>query len=141
MKEAIGTSYVFSLIITFVGILIAIYVGSIAYSKGFKIRNKIIDIIELHEGYDYNTIDEIDANLASIGYRVTDRKCTERSGATLMNSDSAYNYCVYEYNVKKGVYYGVTVFIHFDIPLIGDFFEIPLYGETRLTYIGKDVIE
>ena len=27
-------------------------IGSIAYSKGFKVRNRIIDIIEKYDGYD-----------------------------------------------------------------------------------------
>ena len=42
MKEAIGTSMVFNLIMVFTGVFIAILVGSIAYSKSFKIRNRII---------------------------------------------------------------------------------------------------
>ena len=45
MKEAIGTSMVFNLIMIFLGIFIILYVSSIAYSKGFKVRNRLIDII------------------------------------------------------------------------------------------------
>ena len=45
MKEAIGTSMVFNLIMVFTGVFIAILVGSIAYSKSFKIRNRIINIV------------------------------------------------------------------------------------------------
>ena len=35
MKEAIGTSMVFNIILIFLGVFIALYVGSISYSKGF----------------------------------------------------------------------------------------------------------
>lgn len=143
MKEAIGTSYVFTLVITFVGILIAMFVGSIAYTKGFKVRNKIIDIIDKNEGYNYKvggTEKQIEQSLASIGYRIVDKDCPTKKGATSI-SKSDYRYCVYEYtNEEKGTYYGVTVFIHFDIPLIGNFVEIPIYGESRIIF-DKDKIE
>ena len=143
MKEAIGTSYVFTLVMTFVGILIAMFVGSIAYTKGFKVRNKIIDIIDKNEGYTLRTggaKDQIDQSLAKIGYRIVDKECPTRNGATAIQK-SDYRYCVYEYtNEEKGTYYGVTVFIHFDIPLIGDFFEIPIYGESRIIF-DKDKIK
>ncbi|MBO5095520.1 MAG: hypothetical protein J6B98_01430 [Bacilli bacterium] len=143
MKEAIGTSYVFSLVITFVGILIAMFVGSIAYTKGFKVRNKIIDIIDKNEGYTLTVNgarDQIDESLASIGYRIVDKECPTKKGVDSI-AQSDYRYCVYEYtNEQKGTYYGVTVFIHFDIPLIGNFIEIPIYGESRLIF-DKDKIK
>lgn len=139
MKEAVGTSFVFSIMMVFVSIFIAIFVGSIAYTKGFKVRNKIIDIIEKHEGYTNDAKSEIDADLSSIGYRIVDKQCGQRKGKSAI-TDSNYRYCVYEFNENgKGKYYGVTVFIHFDIPVIGSFVEIPLYGESRLIYIKDEV--
>ena len=149
MKEAIGTSFVFNLMMIFIGVLIAMFVGSLAYTKGFKVRNKIIDIIEKYEKYDINDsaqIDEINDSLSSIGYQVrgdNTSKCKARGNAsqvtkTIQNND--YEYCVYEYNTSRGKYYGVTVFIHVDIPLIGGLIDIPLYGESRLVY-SKDLIE
>ena len=137
MKEAIGTSFVFNLVITFTAIFIVLYVGSIAYSKGFKIRNRIIDIIEANGGYNETAALEIDENLSTIGYQITNRACPDRSdkGANTVDITSAYNYCLYSYtDALKGDYYGVTVFIKFNIPIIGNVFEIPLYGETRLLF-------
>ena len=54
-----------------------------------------------------------------------------------------YNYCVYEYadNIKKGRYYGVTVFINFDIPLVGNYINIPVYGETRIIYDKENITD
>ena len=46
MKEAVGNSMVLTFIFVFIAIFIILFVGSIAYSKGFKVRNRIIDIIE-----------------------------------------------------------------------------------------------
>lgn len=143
MKEAIGTSYVFTLVMTFVGILIAMFVGSIAYTKGFKVRNKIIDIIDKNEGYTLDAgeaKDQIDESLASIGYRIVDKKCPTKKGVNSI-AQSDYRYCVYEYtHEEKGTYYGVMVFIHFDIPLLGDFVEIPIYGESRIIF-EKDKVK
>lgn len=135
MKEAIGTSFVFNLIMVFIGVMIALLVGSLAFSKGFKIRNRIIDIVQKHEGYTEEAVEEINENLASIGYRLAiQENCKAHNGVQPMNNNSDYHYCMYRYNTTKGDYYGVTVFIHFDIPLIGDWFEIPLYGETRILF-------
>lgn len=39
----------------------------------------------------------------------------------------------------KADYYGVNVFIHFDFPIIGGFFEIPIYGETRILFEKSEV--
>lgn len=139
MKEAIGTSMVFNLILVFLGVFIALYVGSIAYSKGFKVRNRLIDIIEKHDGFDNETKEEIDKNLFDIGYRIVDKPCKARENAVSVDNDSPYRYCVYQYSTTKGYYYGVTVFIHFDFPLIGQFIEIPLYGETRILFEKEEV--
>lgn len=135
MKEAIGTSFVFNMVMVFVGVMIALLVGSLAYSKGFKVRNRIIDIVEKHEGYNDAAREEINQNLRDIGYRikVNNNTCKERENATKISVED-YSYCLYEYDTSKGPYYGVTVFIHFDIPIIGDWVEIPLYGETRILF-------
>jgi len=134
MKEAIGTSFVFNMMMVFVGVMIALLVGSLAYSKGFKIRNRIIDIVQKYEGYNDYAKEEIDKNLADIGYKLSkNNKCRERNGVTA-TQDSDYRYCIYRYDTSKGPYYGVTVFITIDIPIIGDFVEIPLYGETRILF-------
>lgn len=133
MKEAIGTSFVFNMIMVFVGVMIALLVGALAYSKGFKIRNRIIDIVQKYEGYTIDAREEIDSNLRDIGYQIVDKECKNREGATMVQ-DSDYRYCIYQYNTTKGPYYGVTVFIHFDIPILGDWVEIPIYGETRILF-------
>lgn len=139
MKEAIGTSYVFTLMMVFIGILIVMFVGSIAYTKGFKVRNKIIDLIEKNEGYNDMAIEQIDENLASIGYRIVDKECPAKKNVGAIQ-ESDYRYCVYQYtNEEKGVYYGVTVFISFDIPLLGDYIEIPIYGESRLIFKKEEI--
>ena len=146
MKEAIGTSMVFNLMMVFIGVMIIILVGSISYSKGFKVRNRIIDRIQEYNGYNADVDSDVKAaiegDLQAIGYKIVqDLSCNERENATLLTTDyNTYNYCVYEYSTTRGKYYGVTVFISFDVPLIGDYINIPIYGETRIVYDKGEVI-
>lgn len=140
MKEAIGTSLVFNLMMIFIGVLIVILVSSISYSKAFKIRNRILDRIQEYEGYNVESgvVDAIENDLKDIGYRIVDtNNCEEykREGADLLtNTSGGYNYCVQRYKTTEGFYYGVTVFINFDIPLVGNYINIPVYGETRIIF-------
>lgn len=148
MKEAIGTSLVFSLMMVFISVMIAILIGSISYSKGFKVRNRIIDRIEEYKGFS-TTGDvalKIEEDLKNVGYRIVeDVDCAdmEYNGGTVSsltnNNFNYYNYCVYEYKTDRGNYYGVTVFIQFDIPLIGNYIKLPVYGETRIMYDKNEV--
>lgn len=139
MKEAIGTSMVFNLIMVFIAVFIALLVGSIAYSKGFKVRNRIIDIIEYHEGYTDKAASEIDENLGSIGYPISSKQCPTYNEQNAISISSAYRYCLYNYGTNKGDYFGVMVFIRFDFPLIGDFLEFGVYGETRVLFDKSEV--
>ena len=140
MNEAIGTSMVLSIILVFIGIFISLYVGSIAYSKGFKVRNRIIDIIEKYDGYTDSAKKEIDENLQMVGYQINiNKKCETMNDVEPLENKSAYEYCVYQYQTSKGDYYGVRVFIHFDFPIIGNFIEIPLYGESRILFEKSEV--
>ncbi len=141
MKEAIGTSMVFNLILIFTGVFIALLIGSLAYSKGFKVRNRIIDIIEQHEGYTDNSKLEINENLSAIGYKIVGQndRCKPHNGVSAIENESPYDYCIYEYQTSKGKYYGVTVYIHFDFPIIGSYINIPLYGESRILFEKSEV--
>lgn len=139
MKEALGTSVVFNLMMVFLGVIIAILIGSVAYSKGFKVRNRIIDIIEKNNGYNEQAAIDIANDLKKLGYRVTDNKdCASRDGNYGIKNDE-YNYCIYTYSTSKGDYFGVTVFIQLDLPLIGKYINLPVYGETRVM-IDRDIL-
>ncbi len=134
LKESISTAFIVNLVLIFTGVFIALYVGSLAFTKGFKIRNRILDILDEHGGYTELAAIEIDENLSAIGYRLIENpNCNKVSDKNvLLESQSDYGYCVYRYDDVKGTYYGVTTFVTLDIPIIGNMIEIPLYGETRL---------
>lgn len=158
MKESIGNALLFNMVIMFVVILIAFFVGSLSYSKAFKVKNKIVEEIE-KEGEDSSdpenayahAHDEIEAWLGSgddgngIGYRRntvggtnnTGNCSTDNPNAELINKTSNYEYCVYRVSTcdnsnkaKCGIYYQVVTYMYFDVPIIEGLIKIPVRGET-----------
>ena len=145
MKEAIGQTFLFNLVIGLVGVTIFVLLGAIAYSKTYKIKTKLVDIMEKYKGHEdvYNAAKgEISEYLYSIGYRRnknSTQDCPDKSGGTVLNNHSEqFHYCVYEFDsgsgVNRGKYYGVLVYIYFDFPIIGEMLEIPVYGETEVFF-------
>ena len=137
MKEAIANAGVFNLIIIFVIILLAFFIGSLGYSKAFKVKNKIVDTIEYNDGdITSSVISEIDSKLGEIGYRVDKNNGCRTDGrfsnGTLINgnNNSGYRYCIYEFSTNKGNYYGVVAYAYLQIPIIGVNLDFPVYGET-----------
>ena len=57
MKEAIGNAALFNIVIIFVAILIAFFVGSLSYTKAYKVKNKIVEEIE-KEGEHSTTVEQ-----------------------------------------------------------------------------------
>lgn len=138
MREAIGQSFLLNLIIFFIIAIAFVFVGSIGYSKAFKIKNRIINIIEEHEEFDSATKDDIAEALSTVGYQVSTgrAKCKAKAGGTHLYPSGGnygeYDYCVYKYEDSRGnYYYGVTTFMKFHFPIIHDLIEFPVYGETK----------
>ena len=46
MRESFGTAFVVQAVIIFVAIFIFFFVAGMSYTKGFKVKNRIVDIIE-----------------------------------------------------------------------------------------------
>lgn len=148
MKEAIGNAFIFGLVITFIGIFILFFATSTSYTKAFKVKNKIIEIIEKHsdilssepvkEGRLSNDVEaEINTVLSDIGYKIAVNKnnCPVRNGKDAIVPQSNYDYCIYEYSTVKGKYYGVATYMYYQIPVIGIELKFPVYGETKISGI------
>lgn len=160
MREAVGSAFLVNLILIFIGVISALVIGSISYSKAYKVKDRIIYIIEKYDGFTDAAQAEIDTALRDIGYPIRSgdfsncetiykRKAGNsygegaNKGGTLVHGNSvtsSYDYCVYEYSYETGIgtYYGVTSFMRFDIPLIGGLLTFPVSGETSVIY---DIID
>lgn len=146
MKEAIGNTMVFNLIIIFVIALIMLFIGSLSYSKAFKVKNRIIEEIEKDEDYNEQTVKDINnwINSEGVGYRLksttVSHNCPSEKNAKLVSDGTGsnpYDYCVYEFNTcdstdnyKCGKYYRVISYMYLDFPIIQDLIRIPVRGET-----------
>lgn len=138
MKAATGNAMLMNIIIVFLVVVMALLVTSISYTKAFRVKNRIVDIIEYHNGdFSKETIkDEINQSLNSIGYRYNrGQQCPTLDDGTQASYVGAdYLYCIYTYESNRGKYYKVIAYMYFDFPVIGNYINIPVYGETRVFY-------
>ena len=148
MREAIGQSFLVTLVAILVGVIMLVLVFSIVYSKTYKIKTKIVDIMEKYKGNEnvYEAAhNEINEYLTGIGYKKNANSiqdCDPVNGVSALNTLSeTYRYCIYEFDsgegLNRGKYYGVKVFIYFEFPIIGDILEIPVYGETEVFFNNR----
>ena len=142
MKAATGNAMLMNIIIVFLVIVMALLVTSISYTKAFRIKNRIVDIIEYYDG-DFddvgtkaNITNEINNSLSSVGYRLSgSKKCKEIDNKKAIQLDSNYQVCIYEYdNSTRGKYYKVIAYMYFDVPVVGSILNIPVSGETKVFY-------
>ena len=152
MREAIGNTFIVNLILIFLVVMSILLIGSISYSKAFKVKNRIVYVLEKYGYWNSNSLsndakNEIDLSLKQIGYslvmRNTSGQCNRyaKGGQVLYGNNPAemtYRYCVIKFDNEKGSYYGVVSFMHFDIPLLGGILEFPVYGETKALYLVGD---
>ena len=144
MREALGNAFIMDIAIAIVIIIIGVVVSSFAYTKAFKVKNMIISTIEAHNGNIQTARDEIDANLSTMGYRINqngiNKGCNDdvdekRHGkCTSLTTTGNYRYCIYKCTTSKGTYYRATSYMYFDLPVIGNNLEFPVYGETKIFY-------
>ena len=159
MKDAVGGSLLLNIVVIFTSIVILFFAGIMAYSKAYKIKNRIIEVIEKYETYDDDSNNEdqtrksvqtlLEEDLRKSGYIVATSaqvaaKCTD--GQNLNTSE--YLYCIYEKCDEEECdengncecvgqrLYKVTTFIHFDFPVIGNMLTFKVKGETKM--LGKN---
>ena len=141
MREATGQAGLMNIMLAIIGIIIVLLAGSIAYSKAFRVKNRIIDAIEKENGYNKTSKAKISDALTEIGYRTIDSSkynsyCAKDkfSGFDLVTTTYPdHLYCVYKKS-EGSLYYKVVAYMYFDFPLIGNYLFIPVTGETKVIY-------
>lgn len=143
MREGLGSIALYNIIIVFIFLTFAILAGTLSYSKAFKANNRIINAIEKYEGYNDSSADWINKYLSSIGYQYEEKapECSVRRGLEPMQSlNDNYRFCVYAESVDTRTYngryveFGVVTYIYIDMPVIGNFFRIPVYGKSNRVF-------
>lgn len=147
MREAIGGAWLLGIVMTFIVLFASFLAISINYSKAFKVKNNVVDLIEKNEGMTSDTVNDIWSYLQSQGY-ILKGKCApgytgfDKDGKADQQNKSLY--CVKknkpsnEGTALEKSYYSVQVFFRLDLPIFGDIFTFKVSGETMSIYFAKD---
>ena len=157
MKGAVGSALLLNIVITIMTICFALLIGTMAYSKAYKVKNFLLNQIDKYEREE-GLLEDIYMNkvrtqkwneryvneyLGKTGYPISDgeRKCPEDKRYDLIIKDAEagdYDYCIYfrvdvDYdNIIYQTYsYKVLVYMKFDFPIINNVLRIPITGETK----------
>ena len=140
MKEGIGGTFMIYVFLVFLAVYITFLAVAFNYARAFRVKNKVIDIIEQNEGMDaadFNNLSatndsgvagQINAYLKQVSYNVNLTEKNKENRGTCFDL----GYCVNETDsITNGKYYSVTTFIRLEIPFMNLGFTIPVKGETR----------
>lgn len=152
MKNSITGAWFFGIVLVFMSIFIAYIAISINYHSAYDLKTKMINELEVSQGF--NSISKSDIELLMDGdsYRATGPcKDTEgmwiygvnKFGQEVLGNEKGkaptgkYNYCIYldENKAEDYIYYTVEVFLKFNLPVFGDLFDFRITGTTnRIDY-------
>lgn len=167
MRNAVGNTWVFGLVISFTLIFSGFLVLVLSYSKAYKIKNEVSSIIEKYEGLTNdnepypNSIKIIGDYMRNSGYDAQG-KCNDDEYGLTSSYDSydSYNSYILEnaqtnkdylacFNLNtEGDYCNVevTVFYKFNLPVLGSISAFKISGQTNtLNYLyiwdNKQIVE
>lgn len=150
MREAIGGTWLFTIVILFVMLFTGYLCLAINYSRAYNVKNAIVDVIERENGLDEEAKTEINEYLQKVGYK-TLGSCNTDEGFTGNLSDQGYSYgqnyyCYRKINVPneatykdkgEATYYQVQVFFKIDLPIFGETFTFRVTGDSKLLYFSE----
>ena len=167
MRESIAGAWLFSLVLTFMVILIGFISISINYNKAFKLKTTVVNLIEQNQGVNDRTIQLIQGYLDNNGY-VNGKRCRDlfKNGQKYMGIDNGVSTGVYtkgsrdldlgpqqvcltrrqnkDTNVIRGetanveYYYDVYMFFSFSLPVFGNIFKFTIGGTTNAILYPQD---
>lgn len=166
MKESIGGTWLIGIVALFIVLFSAFMAYSINYTKAFRAKNGIIDLIEQNEGYTFYNGSNIEnrtqedlmndlsvqakayALVKSMGYDYgskSENKVVCNNDGTISDAtkmDAAYQpggYCVYRFCNSGGTYrYKVVTYVMMKFPVINFGITVPIKGETKTLYYEID---
>ena len=161
MKGAIGNAFILNMVITFMLIFFSLLIGSMAYSKAYKTKNYLLNLVDKYDSrkddFDYFMFrgapqaddwdKEVNEYLGRIGYIINNKStstCPDKSKYNYKyerGNENGYDYCVYvrfdieaqdnNPTILERYNYMVLVYMKFDFPIIGEFIKLPITGETK----------
>lgn len=144
MRDSIGGSFLLYVVIFFVGIIILFFASIMSYSKAYRVKNRIINVVENSSCSDteIDIIKKIDSNLTEIGYTYTKvGSCNfNNNGSECQNFNLKYpnnggnfNYCICKIDRgNSGYYFEVITFTEFEFPIIKNVIRSNVHGESKI---------
>ena len=130
MKEAIGGTLTFQIIMIFILIFVGIMAIGMNYATTFRAKNQVVHILEQYETYD-KAKDHIKEYLTKVKYYDGGASPIKSNVSGCLNETN--NYCIKEAITENGgYYYVVTTYVIFDFPIVGKFMQSPVTGETSV---------
>lgn len=138
MRESIGNTWIFMLVISFTLIFAGFLVLVLSYSKIYKMKNELTSILEKYEGLTSKSEKIINEYLDNSNYRVMG-KCENGSYASddLLSTNivddetKSYYYCISTRINKRGnTVFIITMFYDFNLPIFGKLTKFSVKGET-----------
>ena len=166
MKEAIGGTWLFGIVIAFIVFFTTFISVSTNYSRAFKVKDEILTIVEFYKGVNTKSVAKVNDRLKELGYYTTG-KCVDNDGevksasskysnwlgfttnsTTPIKNSTKSNYCIRRYTVSSqtngpighptSAYYQIVVFFKLDWPIIGSIFNVRVEGETSVIHMHED---
>lgn len=153
MKEAIGGSWIFGIVIAFVAFFAGYVSLSLNYSKIYRVKDEVIILLQNYNGINDESIEAIKKYINDVGYRnygdcevgLTQRnECIigldSRAGTPYSRKVEDVNYCIEKKPTKdNSAYYQVTLFFKVDLPIVRKMFDINVQGETSVMVSPEEV--
>ena len=149
MRESVGTTWTFTIVLTFTFIFTGFLILAINYARAYRVKNELTTIIEKYEGITTegkNSLEIMNNFLINNHHNAIGACPIEEEGRTVygvedLNSniiDTAeegkrYHYCIsYEINENDctAIYY-ITVFYDFNLPVFGQLRKFKIKGQTN----------
>ena len=142
MRESTGNALLMTLMTSVVAVVLSFLVGSISYSKSYRVKNHIINEIEDRKGWSPELEQEIDSYLKDVGYKVSTKgtcpariDSSKKACSRVKNNHKGYNYCVYQCTENSYyTFYTVITYMQMDFPLVNKFVNFEIKGETESFY-------
>jgi len=134
MKDSVGSTVLIQIFVVFMVVFIILMASILNYTKTFRIKNQVVNIINRHGGYTSDAREEIKDYISKSSIY---GQCVLLEGTNDFGSSTTDRCEIKEYKVKDAVggsYYKVRVYVTFMFPLIKETLQIPITGETKRIY-------
>lgn len=165
MKEAIGGTWLFQIVIVFILLFTGFMCLSINRSKAFNVKNYILETIQTYNGDKDAAMKDIVAYMKSNSYRtvgvrpnaITLTHCNKKIDYTCYNREGKVDnknspvFCLAKIPVDSNggcgggdfselpsmFYYRIDVFYQLDLPFFHDLFNFHITGDTRMFSVSS----